>query len=159
MLAPCSLRLLYLCWSPGIHKLLLTIHPWYISNQHSVSRYIKKLMKHWRVLPYVVFNPIFLLVSIALTIINTVSACLCDLHVGRINQGTFGAVLTSRCSGHSGLSMLFSCSISDSTSAAQSSSLSFGLSKSPFQLSQASVSEMLWGVRSSSLLIGWHVIL
>jgi len=51
----------------------------------------------------------------------------------------------------------------DSSTASQSSSLSFGLAKSPFQLSQFSVSEMLSGALSSShsaarwsiLLIGW----
>jgi len=43
-------------------------------------------------------------------------------------------------------------------SAAQSSSFSFGLSKSAFQLSQCSVSEMLSGVLSSSLSTGWWLI-
>jgi len=37
--------------------------------------------------------------------------------------------------------------------------LSFGLSLSPFQLSQSSVSEMLSGVLSSSLSTGWQLIL
>jgi len=59
----------------------------------------------------------------------------------------------------SGSSMLLSWSISDSTSAAQSSSLSVGLSKSPFQFSQSSVSEMLSGAQSSSLSTGWRLIL
>jgi len=120
---------------------------------------MKKLVKHWRILSYFVFTPLFLLVSIALTVTNTFSACLFDFRVGWISLGTFGAALTSRCSWHSGSSMLLSWSISDSTSAAQSSSLSFGLSKSPFQLSQSSVSEMLSGALSSSLVTGWRLIL
>jgi len=37
--------------------------------------------------------------------------------------------------------------------------LSFGLSNSPFQFSQSSVSEMLSGALSSSLLTGWCLIL
>jgi hypothetical protein len=53
---------------------------------------------------------------------------------------------------------LFS-SISDSLSASQSFSLLFGLSKSPFQLSQFSVSEMLSDELSSSLSVGWRSIL
>jgi hypothetical protein len=48
---------------------------------------------------------------------------------------------------------------SDSTCTAQSSSQSFRLSKSPFQFSQASVSEMLSGTLSSSLSTGWQLIL
>jgi len=63
------------------------------------------------------------------------------------------------CSGHSGSSMLFSCSISDSTSAAQSSWLLLGLSQSPFQLSQSSMSEMHSGALSSWLSTGWQLIL
>jgi len=51
------------------------------------------------------------------------------------------------------------CSISDSSSATQSSSLVSGLSKSPFQLSQSSVSEMLSGAQSSSPSTGWWLIL
>jgi len=43
-------------------------------------------------------------------------------------------------------------------SAAQPSSLSFELSKSPFQLRQFSVSEMLSGTLSSSLWTGWWLI-
>jgi len=140
-----SLRLLYICLSAGIHKLQLTICPWYISNYNSRSGYIKKLVKHWRILSYFLFTPLFLLVSISLTVINSFTSCLFDFRVGWINLGTFRTALTSCYSGYSGSSMLVSYSISDSTSAAQSSSLSFGLSKSPFQLSQSSLSEMLSG--------------
>jgi len=46
----------------------------------------------------------------------------------------------------------------DYCSAAHSSSLSLGLSKSPFQFSHLSVSKMLSGVLSSSLQIGWWLI-
>jgi len=49
--------------------------------------------------------------------------------------------------------------MSNSPSAAQSSSLSLESSKSPFQLSQSSVSEMLSGALSSSLLTGSQLIL
>jgi len=55
---------------------------------------------------------------------------------------------------HSGSSMLVHCSISHSTSSMQSPSLSNGLSKSPFQLSPSSVSEMLSHARFSSVSSG-----
>ena len=116
-------------------------------------------MKHWCILSYFCFTPLFLLVSIALIVINTYSAHLSVFRVGRINPRTVALARVSRRSGHSGSSMLLSCSISDSKSAAQSSSQSFGSSKSPFQLSQSSVSEMLSGALSSSLWTGWWLIL
>jgi len=116
-------------------------------------------VNHWRILSYFFFPPLFLCVSTALTVTNTFSTCLFDCHVGRTNPGTFGAALTSRSSEHSGSSMPLLCSISDSSSAAQSSSLSFGLSQSSFQFSQSLVSEMLLGVLSSSLSTGWQLIL
>ena len=109
-------------------------------------------------LSYFFFTSLFLLVSIALTITNTFSVYLFDFRVGRINPGTFGVMFTFRCSGNSGSLMLLFCFISDSTSTAQSSLLSFGLSKSPFQLSQSLISEMLSGGLSSSLLTGWRLI-
>jgi len=58
------------------------------------------------------------------------------------------------CSWLSGPSMPLSRSISDSMSAAQSSSLSFGFSKSPLNFSQFSVSAMVSGAPSSSLSTG-----
>jgi len=116
-------------------------------------------VKHWCILSNFFFTPLFLLVWIALTVINSFSACLFAFHVGWINRGTFGAALTSRCSAHSGSSMLLSCSRSHSMSSAQSSLLSFGLSMSPFQLSQSSVSEMLSVVQCSSHSSGWPLIL
>jgi len=159
ILPKASLGLLYIWLSTDIYELLLTIRPWYISNCNTWSKYIQKPVKHWCIRSYIVSIPLFLLVSIALTFINTFSTCLFDFCVGRINPWTFGAALTSRCSGHSWSSMLLSCSISDSMSTAQFSSLSFGLSKSPFQLSQSSVSEMLSGALSWSLSTGWLLIL
>jgi len=153
-----SLRLLYIYLWTDIHDLLLTIRPWYISNWNSRSSYIK-LVNHWHILSYFCFPPLFLRVSTALTVTNTFSACLFDFRVGRTNPGTFGAALTSCCSGHSGSSMPLLGPISDSSSAAQSCSLSFALSKSPFQFSQSSVSEMLWGALSSSHSTGWWLIL
>jgi len=119
---------------------------------------MKVLVNHWRILSYCCFTPLYLLVSITLTVVITYSGCLFGLHVGRINWGTFGVALTSRCSGYSRSSMLLSLSISDSTYATQLSSLSFELSNSSFQLSQSSVSEMLSGSPSSSLLTGWRLI-
>jgi len=116
-------------------------------------------VKHWRILFYFFFTPWFLLVSIALTITNTFSACDFDFGVSQINPETSGAAPTSSCSGDSGSLMLLSWSLSDSTSAAQSSSLSFGLSKSPFQSSQFSMSKMLSGAVSSWLSTGWRLIL
>jgi len=44
-------------------------------------------MKHWRILFYFSFNPLFLHVSIALTVISSFSACLFDFCVGLINLG------------------------------------------------------------------------
>jgi len=78
-----------------------------------------------------------------LTFSKTFSASLFDFRVGRINPGMFGVALISHCSGPSGSSMPISRSILDSTSAAQSSSLSFGWSKSQFQVSQCSVSDSI----------------
>jgi len=138
--------------------LLLTIRPYYISNWHSRSSYIQ-LVNQWHIQSYFFFPPLFLRVSTALTITNTFSACLFDFRVSRTNAGTFGAALTFCCSGHSESSMPLFFSISDLSSAAQSSSLSFGLSKSPFQLSQSAVSEMLSGALSGSLSTGWWLIL
>ena len=115
-------------------------------------------MKHWRVLFYCCFTPLFLLVSISLTVIKTDSTFLFDFRVGQINLGRFGAALTSHCSVQSRSSLLLSCSISHLTSALQSSSLSFGLSKCPFQWSQSSVSEMFSGALSSSHLTRWQLI-
>ena len=146
-----SKRLLYICLSTDIHKQLLTLCPTYISNWNSWSSYVKKLVNHWRILSYLFFTPLCLLVSIALTVTNTFWACLFYFCVGRTNQETFCAALTSCCSGHSCCSMWLLCSISDSSSATQSSSLSFGSSKSPFQFSQFSVSKMHSGAQSS-----WH---
>jgi len=48
--------------------------------------------------------------------------------------------------------------MSDSTSVAQSSSVSFGLSKLPFKSSQSSMSERLSGALSSSHSTGWRLI-
>jgi hypothetical protein len=81
---------------------------------------------------------------------NAFSNFFLDHRIGQINPGTFGAVLTFPCYGVSESSLPLSSSISDSLSASQSSSLLFGLSKSPFQLSQFLVSEMLSAELSSS---------
>jgi len=153
-----SLRLLYIYLRTDIHELRLTIRPGYISNWNSRSSYIN-LVNHWRILSYFFFRPLFLRVSTALTTRSIFSGCLFDFRVGRTNPGTYGAALTSCCSGDSGSSMPLLGCISDSSSAAQSSSLSFGLYKSPFQFSQSSVSKMFAGALSWSLSTGWRLIL
>jgi len=119
---------------------------------------MKKLVKHWCILCYFLSAPIFLLVTIALTVTNTLTGCLFDFRAGQIKPGTFGAALT-QCAGYSGSSMLLSYSILESTSAAQSSSLSLGLSKPPVQLSQFPVSKRVSGALSSPLSTGWGLIL
>ena len=108
--------------------------------------------------PYVSYFflfPLFLLVCIALTVINPFSACFIDLSVGRINPGTFGAALTTRWAARSEASMTLPSSTSDWSFPSQSSSLWFGLSNLPCQLSQFSVSEMVSGAQCSSLATRW----
>ena len=116
-------------------------------------------MKHWHILSFLFFTPCFLLISIALTVTNSFSAFLFDFQVGRINPWTFGAVLTSQCNGHSVSSMPLPYSISDSKSALQLSSVSFGLSKSLFLSSQSSVYEMHSSAPSPWLSTGWQLVL
>jgi len=108
---------------------------------------------------YFFCTPVFLHVSIALTITNTSSACLFDFHVGQTNPGIFGVALTFCCTWHSGSSMPLLCAILDSLSAMQLFSPSFGLDTWSFQLSQSSLSEMLSDALSSSLSNGWWLIL
>jgi len=117
------------------------------------------VVNHWRILSYLFFPPSFLRVSAALTVANNCSACLFDFHVVWTNPGTFGAALNSWCSGHPRSSMPLFCSIMDSSSAVQSSSLSVGLSKSPFQIGQSSVSKVHLGVLLLYLSTGWWLIL
>jgi hypothetical protein len=76
--------------------------------------------------------PLFLLFSIALTVNNHCSAINFHVSVGRINPEELGAAFTSHRSGIGGSSKQWACSIWDSTSALQLSSLSFGLSTLPF---------------------------
>ena len=116
-------------------------------------------MNHWCFLSSFFFTRLFLCISTALTVTNTLSAFLFHIRVGLTNSHTCGAVLTSCCSGHFGSSMQLLCSISVLLSAAQSSSLSFGLSKSTFQSNQSLVSEMHSGRPASLLLTGWQLIL
>ena len=74
---------------------------------------------------------------------NTFSACLFDFCVGRINLATFGAVLTSHCSGHSGCSIPLPSTIPSSLSAAWSSLLAVELFKLTVKFSRSSVTEIL----------------
>jgi len=136
------------------------IPPWCFSKWNSRSNNIKNLVNiHWLILSYILLFPFFLHLSIVLTVINTCWACAVELHVGQINPGTFCAPQTSHSSEVSGWSTESSSSMSDSLSASQSSLVSFGLSKSHFQWSHFSVSEMHSGSLSSSLAAGWRWIL
>jgi len=139
---------------------LLTILPWYISKSNSRSCIIKNLVKTYQhILSYFFLFHLFLLVSIALTINNHISVLFFHIWVGRINPGTFSVALTSRCLGHLWSSMPWSSSIAYSLSASPSSSLTIGLSKSPFQNSQLSVSQIHSGALSTLLAAGWWSIL
>jgi len=139
---------------------LLNILPKYLSRWNSQANKIKNLVKiHWHIRSYFSLFPLFLLVSIVMTVINTCSVFVIDLWVGRINLGTLGATLWSCCSVVSGSLIPLTSTISDAMFASQSSSLSFVFSKSPFQSSQFSVSEMLPGALYSVLPVGWQLLL
>jgi hypothetical protein len=129
-----------------------------MSNWNSRSSYIQQLVQDWCILSCFFFTPLFLLVSILSIVTNTFSADLFDYGVGRITPGTFGAADTYPCFGHSWYSIPLSCCIYYSTAATQSTSLSFDLSRSLFQFSQSSVSEMLCGVLSLWLSTAWWLI-
>ena len=125
----------------------------------SVKQHIgpgENILTHSVLLVIVSLNPPW---WIAVTVNNPCSACFIGLHVGQISQETFGWALTSRWFVQTRASMLLSSSISDSFSASQSSLLAFGLSKSPFKLSQFLVLEMHSGEISSALWTGWWLIL
>jgi len=109
---------------------LLNIPPWYFSRWNSLSNNINRLVRiHWGILSYCLLFPLFLLIYIILTIINTCWAWLFNLHVSRINPGTFSAALQSSYSGVSGSLMRLLSTLSDSLSASHLSLLSFGLFK------------------------------
>ena len=112
----------------------------------------------WRTVPYFSLITLFLEVPIILTIINTFSAFFFGSHIDRINPWTSGVALTILCSSVLGSSLPLSSSISNSLCASQLSSLTFGLSNSPFQLTQISVSEMLSGELSTAPWSGWRSI-
>jgi len=116
------------------------------------------VIKHGHILFYFFLSPVFLVISIILTVINAFPTIFFNRCIGRINPGTFGAVLTFRCSGVSESSLVLSSSMYDSLAAFQSSLLLFGLSKFPFQLGQFLVSEMVSGELCSSLSAGWWLI-
>jgi len=138
---------------------LPSILPSYFSKWNSRSNNNKNLEEiHWHILSYCFLFPLFLLVSCVWTIINTISAFVCDHHVGPNNPGTFGAELTSLSCGVSRSSMPLSSVMSDSLLASQSSSFSFGLFKSPFQSSQLSVCENLSSAWSPALWAGCRSI-
>ena len=125
-----------------------------------VTQYIWNLVKTcWPVLSYFFLFLLILLLSIAVPIINPISASYIDLHVSRINLGKCGAALISRCSGISGPSMTWSSCECDSIFATLLTSSTLRFTKSPFQLRQFSVSEMLSGGHCSSLSARWWLIL
>jgi len=131
----------------------------YLYIKLSVKLYKAPLETYRRIVSNFVLIPYSLLVSIPLTVTNPLSALLFEFHVGQINMGTSGVAHPSRCSGFSGSLMALSSTKSDATSSSQSSSLSFGWSKSPVQFSPFSVSELLSGALPISLWTGWRLIL
>jgi len=116
------------------------------------------MMIRWRTVSYLFLIPWFLLVSIILPIINAFSTFFFERRIAQISSGTFDAAFTLCCCRVSESSMLVCSSISHWLSTCQSSSLSSGLSKSPFQLSQILGSEMLSGEESWSLWTGLRLI-
>jgi len=125
----------------------------------SVKPHYKAGEIYCRILSYLFFITLFLLIWIALTITNHMSAIHFEFRVGQIALGTFSAALRSWCSGISASIISMSSSISDSTTARESSSLSCGLSNLWFQCSQSSVAKMHSGFPYSSLSTGWWGIL
>jgi len=80
------------------------------------------------------------------------------LLIGWINLEKLAAALIYHCAAVCGSLMPLSSFISDWLSVSQSSSMSFGSSKSQFQWSQFWVSEMVSGAISRSHLAGWEFI-
>jgi len=138
---------------------LLNISPKYFSKWYSRSNYIMNLVIiQWRIPSCFVLIRLLLLVSSILTVITSFSAFFFDRRIGRFYPGTFGAALTFCCWRVSESSLPLSSTIYDSLSASLLSLLWFGLSKSPFQLSQFSVSGMPSGELCSSLSAEWLLI-
>jgi len=133
---------------PSQHEVSLALDEWISMNKLAITSVIAYYMdQNWA------------LREVQLAVINPFSACFVDLGAGRINPGTFDAALMTLCSGLSDALMPLPNSVWDSSSALQWSSLWFGLSRSPFQLSQFSVLEMLSVALFSSLSTGWPSIL
>jgi hypothetical protein len=151
--------LLQVCLLTNILLRLVDILPWHFSTYNSWSNYIMNLVIiHGRILSYYLLMALFILVSIILTVSNTYSTFFPHCHIRRKGLGTFIAALTLRTTGVSQSSLPLSSSVCHSLSASQLSSLSFGLCKSPFQLCQFWVSEMLSGEQSCTLSAGWRSI-
>ena len=153
--------------APAIHLFInwysqATAHHWpiiYLSMKLTVMLHKEAGDTSWCVSYYVFSISILLVASIVLTITNTFPACQFDFRVSQINLEKFCAAHTSCRSELSGSSMQSPHSESDSTSASQSSSLSFGLHKLPYQTSQFPVTKILPGAPSASLSTGWRSIL
>jgi len=130
----CAFCQLYYSLRINIYIGLLIILPKYFSMWNSRPSNISIQVKHhWPMLSCFFWFPLFLLISIGLTVTINISAFFFNLGDSRINPGTFGVAHPSCCGGVSGSLMTLSCSKSDSSSASQSGSLTFGLLKSLLQ--------------------------
>jgi len=138
---------------------LLTNLPDYFPNCNSWSNNTKNVVKiDWHIPSKFFLYHLFFLDAIVLTVLNTICAVFCDLHVGQINLGTLGTALTSPWFGLSRSSMPLPRSMSDSLSASLLSLIWFESSKFQFQSSQFSVFKMVSGALSTSRLGGWRSI-
>jgi len=160
MLLNAAFHTLYFCLPTTIHIHLLTILPYYFSKTTPRSSNIKNLGKTYQcILSYMILSPLFHLFCVALTFFDPFPVCSFDLCVGRVKPGWSSVALTSCCSGLSDSLMPLPSTISNSSSSTKLSSLSFGVFKSPFQLCQCSVSDMLPGALFRSLSAGWWLII
>ena len=123
----------------------------YLSMELSVMQHKEPSATYGYFPSYLFIFLLLLVIWIGLAITNLFGAILFDFCTGQINLGTFGMGLPSRSSGLSASSMSLASSMSNSSSVSQSSMLPVELFKSPFQLRQYYVYEMLSGALSSSL--------
>jgi len=113
---------------------------------------------HWPILSSVFLISVFFLVWIIFTVIKTLWAIYYGFCISRINPGTFCEAIIIRCTRDCASSMPLSSNMLDSLFASQLFSLSFGLSKSPLQSSQFSLSEIHSGSLAFSMSAGWWLI-
>jgi len=103
--------------------------------------------------------PLLLHVSIAVTVIKPWRACFIYLGVRRIDLGTYCMVQRTQCLGLPGSYIALPTSTLNLTTACQLYLPSFGLSKSQFLWSQFWMLEIFSSPCSSSLFVGWRLIL